>query len=217
MFKNKKRVFLEALILTVIIFIFGMLVGSSFEKNKLDEIDQYYASSEVLFMDLFALNNMINSNTACNVLVDSDVGLADNIYGEAFLLEKYDGAGKVTNGLKLVHKKYDMLRTLLWMNTMDISKKCSNQFDTVVYLYQYDTKNLAEKATQKVWERVLFDLKQQKGNDIILIPIAVNNGLVSLDSLIKEFNIENYPVVIINEKYVVDKLDSVDDLEKYLN
>ena len=217
MLQNRKRVFWEALLLTLIIFILGMLIGASFERGKLDEIEHYYTKSEILFMDLFALNDRINSGESCDVLIDSNIQLADNIYEEAFVLEKYEDAGKITEGLKLAHKKYDMLRTFLWMNTMDISKKCKGKFSTFVYLYEYDTDDLAVKATQDVWARILFDLKQEKGNEIVLIPIAVNSDLVSLDNLLKNFEISRYPVVIINEEYVIDEVSSVEDLKKYLD
>lgn len=217
MLKNKKRVFWEALLLTLIIFILGMLIGASFERGKLDEIEQYYTKSEILFMDLFALNERIDSDDTCEVLIDSNIQLADNIYAEAFVLEKYEDAGKITEGLKLAHRKYDMLRTYLWINTMDISEKCKGEFDSVVYLYEYDSDDLAVKATQNVWARVLFDLKQEKGNSIILIPIAVNSDLVSLDALLEDFEISRYPVVIINEEHVIEEISSVEDLKIYLD
>jgi len=217
MLRNKKRVFWEALLLTLIIFILGMLIGASFERGKLDEIEQYYTKSEILFMDLFALNERIDSDETCEVLIESNIQLADNIYEEAFLLEKYEEAGKVTEGLRLAHRKYDMLRTYLWMNTIDISEKCKGEFSSVVYLYEYDSDDLAVKATQNVWARVLFDLKQEKGSEIVLIPIAVNSNLVSLDALVKDFEISRYPVVIIDEEHVIEEVSSVEDLKGYLD
>ena len=216
MLQNKKRVFWEALLLTLIIFILGMLIGSGFERGKLDEVEQSYTQSEILFMDLFALNERIDSDHSCEILIDSNMQLADNIYKEAFVLEKYEDAGKITEGLKLAHRKYDMLRTYLWMNTIDISEKCKGEFHTVVYLYEYDTNDLAVKATQTVWSRVLFNLKQEEGNNIVLIPLAVDSNLVSLDALIKDFEISRYPVVIIDQEYVLEEINSVEDLKKYL-
>lgn len=215
--KNKKRVFWEALLLTIIIFVFGMIIGAGFERGKLDEIDRYYTKSEILFMDMFALNDRIDSGETCEVLIDSNIQLADKIYEEAYLLEKYEEAGKVTEGLKLAHRKYDMLRTYLWMNTIEISGKCTGDFHTVVYLYEYDPKDLTIKATQNVWARILFDLKQEQGNNIVLIPIAINSNLVSLDVLVEDFDISKYPVVVIDEKHVVSELESVGDLKIYLS
>ena len=214
--QNKKRVFWEALLLTIIIFIFGMLIGANFERENLDNIEQFYAKSEVLFMDMFALNERINSEDSCEVLIDSNIQLANNIYEEAYALEKYESAGKITEGLKIAHRKYDMLRTFLWINSIDISEKCSGDFNTVVYLYEYQTKDLAVKATQNVWSKIIFDLKQEYGNSIVLIPIAVDSNLVSLDALLENFEISKYPTVIINEKNVISELNSVEDLSKYL-
>ncbi|MCK5624406.1 hypothetical protein KAI04_01025 [Candidatus Pacearchaeota archaeon] len=215
--QNKKRVFWEALILTLIIFILGMLIGAGFERGKLDEVEQYYTRSEILFMDILALNERIDSNEVCEVLMDSNLKLADNIYAEAFTLEKYEEAGKITEGLKLAHRKYDMLRTYLWINTIDISEKCKGEFNSVVYLYEYDPEDLVIKATQNVWSKVLFDLKQEQGNEIILIPIAVNSNLVSLDALLKDFEISKYPAVIIDQEHVVEEVTSVEDLKIYLD
>ena len=195
-----------------------MLIGAAFERNKLDEVEQYYAKSEVLFMDLYALNDRIDSQAeTCGVLINTTIELADNIYEEAFLLEKYDNSGKITEGLRIVHRKYDMLRTLLWMNSIKISEKCKGDFNAVVYLYEYDSKDLAKKATQNVWGRLLFDLKQEKGNKILLIPIAVNSDLISLDALIEPFGIRKIPAVVIDETYVIEELSSVEDLKIYLD
>jgi len=217
MLQNKKRVFWEALLLTLIIFILGMLIGSGFERGKLDEVEQSYTQSEILFMDLFALNERIDSDHSCEILIDSNMQLADNIYKEAFVLEKYEDAGKITEGLKLAHRKYDMLRTYLWMNTIDIFDKCKGEFHTVVYLYEYNAEDLAVKATQTVWSRVLFNLKQEEGSNIVLIPLAVDSNLVSLDALLEDFEISRYPVVIIDQEYVLEEVNSVEDLKKYLD
>jgi len=67
------------------------------------------------------------------------------------------------------------LRTLLWINLIDIPDKCKKDVSVVVYLYEYKTEDLTEKATNRVWSKILFDLKQEMGNKIILIPIAVDS------------------------------------------
>jgi len=40
---------------------------------------------------------------------------------------------------------------------------------------------------------------------------------VSLDTLLGDFEISKYPVVIINEEFVVEELSSVEDLEVHLD
>lgn len=217
MLKSRKHVFWEAFFVTVVIFIFGILLGVAFEASKLDEVNRYYAQSEISLMDVIALNKIIESeNPECSVLIKENVDFADRIYGEAGLLEKYEDSGKITEGMKLAHKKYDLLRTFLWMSSTKSVEKCGDDFDLVVYLYEYETKDLVEKATNAVWSRVLFGLKSERGGRIILIPIAVDSDLVSLNALISKYEISDFPVVIINNKVVVEELTSVEEIKRYL-
>jgi hypothetical protein len=218
MLNNKKRVFWEALFLTVVVFLFGLLIGVAYESSKSSEINKYYATSEISLMDIFVMNSMINLNSKdCEVLTNANIEFADKIYNEASLLERYESSGKVTEEMKLVHKRYDILRTFLWINTMKTTERCEKKYSTVVYLYEYFSDDLTQKAEQNVWSKILSDLKQKEGSNILLIPIAEDSGLTSLDSLLSGFNITDYPVVIINEKDIIYELSSVEELDKYIN
>jgi len=218
MLKSSKHVFWEALLITVVVFFFGLLIGIAYEGSRLDEVNQYYAVSEISLMDAFVLgSNTDLGNVSCSALIDSNIKFADRIYEEARILEQYEAAGKVTDSLKLAHKKYDLMRTFLWANSIRTLEKCGNDFDVIVYAYEYETRDLAKKATQNVWSKILYDLKQERGESIILIPIAVDSNLASLDSLLDGFNITQFPVVIINNKIVLSEVTSVSELENYLD
>ena len=56
---------------------------------------------------------------------------------------------------------------------------------------------------QSVWSKILVDLKNQEGDNIILIPIAVDSEISSLNLITHNFNITNYPVLIIDEKHLI--------------
>jgi len=215
---NPKNVFWEALFLTVVIFVFGLLLGVAFEGSRLDRVNEYYAKSEISLMDVLALNSLIDLGDAdCKELILANIKFADRVYEEASLLEKYDGFGKITSNLKLAHQKYDLLRTFLWINSLKTIEKCEEDFSFIVYLYEYKSEDLTRRATQDVWANILFDLKKEKGDEIILIPIAVNSNLTSLNSLIEKFEISEFPTVIINNKYIVKELSSIEDIKKYIN
>lgn len=218
MLKSRKHVFWEALLVTVVVFVFGILIGVSFEGSRLDKINDYYAISEISLMDIFALNYVLEiEDVECGDLVEANINFADRIYEEALLLERYTGAGKLGDGLDIAHRKYDLMRTLLWSNSIKVMDKCESDFSTIVYLYEFKTEDLAKKATQNVWSRLLSDLKEEKGNEIILIPIAVDTNIASLDALSGNLNISSYPVVIIDNEHVVSELTTVNDLKKYLD
>jgi len=219
MLKNPKHAFWQAFFLVVVVFIFGLFIGIAFEGNKVNEINDYYVLSEISLMDAFTLNSLVVSDldyANCDILIGSHLEFADRIYEEAYLLEQYEDSGKITDGFRLAHKKYDLLRTLLWINLMKMPEECKESLSTVVYLYEYETDDLVQKATQKVWSKVLFDLKQEKGKGVILIPIAADSDLTSLNSLLDKFEISEFPIIVINEKKIINELSSVEDLEMYL-
>ena len=214
---NQKSAFWEALIITIFVFGIGIMIGISYEGNKLEEINNYYALSEISMVDSLALNSLSDTGIAtCSSLTNSSLVFADRIYEEAFLLEKFEESGKFSDSLKISHRKYDLLRTLLWTNLIKISEKCPEAPDVVVYLYEYNTEDLAKKATNLVWSRILFDLKQEEGNKIVLIPIAADSNLASLDSIKQRYGINHYPTVVINQKQIITQITSVDDLKIYL-
>ena len=136
---------------------------------------------------------------------------------QAFLLEKYEDSGKVTQSMELAHKKYDILRTFLWINNIKLLEKCKKKYSTVVYLYEYKPEDLTQRAVQNVWSKILLDFKHEKGSEVLLIPIAIDSGLTSLNSLIDKFEISEYPVVIIDEKEILYELNSVEDLRGVLD
>jgi len=212
----KKYVFLQALFLTIVMFLIGMYVGIAFEQNQFDEMEGYYLKSEISLMDIVALNNLVmNKNISCEVLKEASFNYADKIYEEATLLEDYEKSGKISEKMTEVHKKYDLLRTILWMNVIKTRERCKTDFNSVVYLYNYSVKDLTLKAEQSFLSKVLYKLKKDNPDKVILIPIAVDGNFVSLESLKSEWNITEYPVVIINDKQLVYDINSSSNLEKY--
>ncbi len=219
--QNSKKAFWQAFILTIIVFVVGIFLGIVYEGNNLDKMNDYYVQSEIFLLDSLALNKVteieINNNSInCESLIRENIKFADRIYLEARSLEKYEESNKLTDSLKNLHKKYDILRTILWTNTLNIPNKCENNVSTIVYLYERNTEDLKKKATNNVFSKILFEIKEEKGGEIILIPISVDNNLASLNLLISEFNISEYPVLIIDNNNVISEVKSTNEIKKYI-
>ncbi len=199
-------------------FLIGMYIGIIFEDKNLSNAESFFSQSEISLMDIVALNDLLESESvSCEILKESNFKFADKIYEEALLLDDYEKAERITNDFLFVHRKYDLLRTFLWMNAIKVKEKCGDDFSTVVYLYDYEVDDLAIKARQKVWSKVLFELKQQESENVLLIPIARSDDFVSLGALVEQFNITQSPVVIINEEHVIYNITSSGELRQYLN
>jgi len=205
--KSRKHVFWEALFVTILVFAVGLFLGMMIETNNSNKISQMYLKSEIGLVDGMAITILSEDfNYDCEVIKKNNIKFADRIYEEAIVLEDYENAGILTDNLKFLHKKYDLLRTLLWMSNQDSLQRCEN-YDLVVYLYEYDTEDNEKKATQNVWSKILYDLKVENP-DILLLPIASDQNLTSLDFLAEQYVVEDYPALIVNNEYVLYDLES---------
>ncbi len=214
--KSKKHVFWEAFLVTIVVFFLGLLIGFALESSRVDEIENYYSESEISLMDMLAFNNLLDNQINCGDLIKANIDFADKIYLEAQVLEDYEDSGKLSESIKISHRKYDLLRTFLWINSIKSLEKCQNNVDVVVYLYEYDTQDLTKIAEQKVWSKVLGDLKSERGDKLILIPIAINTDIITLETMVADFGVLKFPLVIINNNDFIDDISSVEDLEGYL-
>lgn len=215
MLRNKKHVFWQAFFITILFFSLGLVLGVYLEQLRTDKVNVAFYNSEASLYDSFALGQLFrDSSFSCNSLKDISVSFADKIYLEAKNLEQLDDSNKLTDSLKAVHKKYDLLRTLLWINILSAKENCTN-LNTIVYFYEYSSDDVSIKAEQVVWGKILKDLKNELGNEVILIPIAVDQDITSLDFLIEKYKIDKFPAVMINEEIVLYGHETVEYLAKY--
>jgi len=207
MLKSRKHVFWEALIVTIFVFLVGFLVGIYIEQSNFNKLNDYSTLSEVSLMDGIALVELSKENFSCEILREKNIEFADKVFEEAKLLEEYEESGKLTESIKILHKKYDMLRTLAWISNSNAIDKCQN-YDLIVYLYEYNPEGVNKKAAQSVWSRKLLDYKNENPNSVLL-PISANQEITSLKILIEKYGVEKIPSVIINNERVIYEYDDL--------
>ncbi len=216
MLKSKKHVFWEALTITVAIFLIGLFLGMLIETSNSSKISNLYLQSEISLTDAMATSRLTEEfEFDCDAIKQSNINFADRIYQEARLLEKYEESGRLTDNLILLHKKYDLLRTILWTSNQNSLERCNN-YNLVVYLYEYESEDVTKKATQNVWSKIILDVKNQN-DDILLLPIAADQNLTSLDLLINEHGITQFPSLVINNNQVLYTLENTASIEQFLN
>ncbi|MBT4135562.1 hypothetical protein HOD75_03225 [archaeon] len=213
--KGNKHAFWQALLIALLIFWLGILIGVFFENYRIENLEEVYFDSQTGLLDFELTSEIIyNSNLDCTTLNEKSVYFADNIYKEAIKLEKYDDSNKITKELITLHRRYDLLRTLLWNGIIENKRNCNESINTVVYLYQYQDASINKKGLQGAMSSHLIDLKEKYQDDIILIPIAVDTNVESLNILREIYDLDNFPVIIVNEKTKFETLDSLKDIEK---
>jgi hypothetical protein len=206
---DNKNVFWEALVIAIFLFGIGIVVGFLIEDGRTNQINNMYQDSELNLIEITLQSDIISTSSSdCDSLVKNNINFGDRIYEYAKLLEKYQSSAKLTDTLLKEHKKYDLLRIRFWLNSIKIKEKCGNSFHTVVYFYDYNIEDITITAKQGVFSEYLKELKDREGNKIMLIPIAKNMDIDSLNLLIDKYNISD-TFVLVDEKLAISDVNNL--------
>lgn len=198
---NQKSVFWQALILSVLVFSVGVTLGFFLESSRADKIGELYSIAETEFLDVRLQSEIYdNSIINCDTAVEENINFGDRIYQEARTLDKYEEAQRISDSLIQQHKKYDLLRLSFLINSIKIKNYCKAGYDTILYLYKYSQPTIEEKARQRVISQMLSEIKEEKGSELLLIPIAGDLDLGSIEVMKNNYGARDLPTIIINGK-----------------
>lgn len=213
--RSDKHVFWEALVITLFIFGCGILLGVFIENSRAGDIQDLYDKSEVNYLDVKLQSEIYSlQDLDCELAIQENIEYGDRIYQDALVLQRYEDAGRITDSLIQEHRKYDLLRTMFWLNSIKIKERCSG-FHSVVYLYEYNLEDIEKRSEQEIFSRFLADLKDEYEDEIVLIPIAYNLDLTSVDLMRESYDIEGTSI-IVDEDLVVSSVDELDKIREYL-
>ena len=216
---NRFRIFVESFFIALVIFLIGFSIGFYFESFRTSSIIKNYNENEIHLLD-FKLQNyyyQIMGKNFCDAAIQQNFKFADEIYNEGLKLERYEEANQLSDEILTEKKKYVLLKTELWLNTILLRKKCNRHFDTIVYFYSSDPSNTLKVAQQKMISNILKEIKHKRGNSIVLIPIAGDLNLGIIDLQMKSYNVTSLPSILINEKTVMEGFHSEKEIEKLLD
>ncbi len=216
---SRHKIFIETLILTILILLIGFLIGFYVESARNERLTNDYKWFEIEALDLKLQNYYYQTLDAsdCKTAIEENLRFADDIYNEGITLQRYEDAGELLEDSILLEKKrYILLKTELWLNSILLKEKCNNPFHTVTYIYtQYPSETI--EAQQAAIANILRKIKEEKGNDVILLPIAGDIGLNSVDIQLRRFNNPELPVIIIDEKIILSGFSSEEEIKKHLD
>ncbi|MFC1682068.1 hypothetical protein ACFL0X_00440 [Nanoarchaeota archaeon] len=218
MVKNQKWTFLYALIITILVFNFGIFMGYMLESNRIDEIKDWSFEAEMQILDQRIQRDAFDVvGLDCEIMIQENINFADRIFEEAQKISRYEDANRIGSEIRSQHKKYDLLRTLFWVNSIRIKQQCNSDYHNLVYFYKYNDPDLSQKAEQRFFSKLLGDVKERYGSNVMLIPIAGDNDLLSIELLMNKYNIDELPTILIDEDIKLTEVESFEDIEKYIN
>lgn len=212
---GSKRAFWQAFIFTAIIFGIGLMIGFFFEVSRANSAENVVSDAEISLLDEQLRNRAATElNLSCDAAVESMFQFADSIYNDASALEQQDASTQFSNRFASLHRRYDLLRTILWIEGISLKNRCGNSFHTVVYLYTYKPREVEARAQQSFYSRLLLDLKYAHPEEILLIPIATNTNLGSVDLILQRYNISHMPAIIVDENVSITNIATLEELER---
>jgi hypothetical protein len=215
---NQKYFFLFALIITLLVFNLGIFMGYMLENSRVAKINQLSLDSQMELLDQMTQKNAINLlNPDCKTLIEENTKFGDKIFREAQQISKYEEANELGKEIITQHKRFDLLRALFWMNSIEIKQKCNSDYHNVIYFYQYNSPSIEQKSKQAFFSNILAEIKEAQGSNMMLIPISADNDITSINLLISKYNITEFPSVLIDEKVLITEINSSSEIEKYLN
>ncbi len=219
MFKSQKNAFWQALVITLFIFGIGVFVGILLENSRIGNINEVFYESEIDLLDIRLQNEIYSRGEFnCELAVQENIKFADKIYEEGKILEKYEEASRLNpEKLNVQHKKLDILRAMLLLNSLEIKEACNSSYYNVIYFYRLNNPRLDLKPKQEVFSRLLGQLKEKYGDEILLIPMAADNEISSINILLDRYDVglEDLPIIIIDEEVRITELQNIEKLEKY--
>ena len=216
---EKQKIFFDVLVLAVLFMSIGFFAGFFTEVYRTGKVVENYKDNEIQALDLKLQNYyyQIMSKESCDAALTQNFIFADKLYSEGLKIEKYEEANQITADILLEKKRYVLLKTELWLNTILLKEKCNKELNTIVYFYSHDPPSNSVVATQKIISNVLRDVKDQKGNSVVLLPIAADMDLEIVNLQRKIYNITELPSILINEDVKLEGYSSEKEILSYLN
>ena len=214
----KYKAFVETLILTLLILLIGFFAGYFAESYRVNKVIENYKEFEIDVTDLRLQNYyfQIMNSASCEKAIKQNFIFADNIYQQGLMIEKYEQANELSEDILREKKKNILLKTELWLNSILLKEKCDIPFHTIVYVYSQEGNDI-KKAEQDAISNTLRRLKEERGNEVILLPIAGNMGLDIVYMQLQVYDVTYLPSIIIDEKYVLEGFHEIEEIKGYLD
>lgn len=214
------NVFLKTAAITVFVFSLGLGMGLWLDLARQADVERSLIDTSIEISDVFTLDllyrTFINGSSFCEAAVRSNLEFNQRIYQEGIELDRLETINKLGPDVLSKKRRYALLQMQFWLNAIQIKNRCNADYDNVVYMYNYED-TPQEKIDQAVQSNVLTDLKNKCGNRVMLIPIPIDIGIASIDTVKYHYNIEKVPTVLINEEVLLQGVQRLGTLESYVS
>lgn len=194
---NKNKYALVA-IMTIIIFILGLLLGLVINEYKIEYMERIAKEQEVEFSSLqfqYLYLDTLKDYERCSVVSKT---LENNLKTLAPILEeleRHEQIGDIEDPSYITLKRKYILANLRYWLLAQVSKEsCNNDIITIFYFYTPECKNCHNQGF------TLTHLKQIFGDRLLIYPIDSSFDKEPMITILNaKYNITEYPTLVIEE------------------
>lgn len=210
------------LIVTIIIFTLGVLIGAQFEQFRIEKIQESFSQettryqeiqSEIEYINFLLENEEINISS-CTTLKNSFLTSVEKLDDSVFAIENYESSATFRlDDYDSLKNQYFNLQVRYYTLSQNINIVCPNSFNTILYFYAE-----AEECPECEDQGVILDhIKKKYTDDVMIFSFNTQRGVNIIDLLTLNNNIETYqtPVLIVNQNIRLN-FSSINDIEKEL-
>jgi len=213
----KRQFYLTAAILTLTIFLAGILIGWYLDTKRIEYISKEYENLELDLRSLILENNFFQTFNNPDLYCESSFERLPKIMKEVDKLGNRLESFERINQFNLeeferLKKNYILLNIDLWLRLVKLKQQCNYSIHTILYFYP--EKECLDCSAQSL---VLTYWKEKMPNSVMVFPIDGDLDFPLIKILKTKFNITTYPSLVIDEKYVVKGFISKEELGKYFS
>lgn len=205
----KKQLFLSTLLLLVIAFVIGIIVGNSFGNSELTEANRFIRQSELTTESYLLEQELLKGfNQSCDVAQTRLAALSSELWQLGKILgtetAKQDLGEENYHFLKL---KYHLMQIKTYLLYYTLNKDC--ELETPVVLFYYKQNDVASKEQGNILDELVekYDIK------VFAIELDYSKELKFLEI---NYGIESAPSLVINHKAKKSGLTSYADVKQIL-
>jgi len=213
----QKDVFWKAGVITVVVFLLGVGLGYTLELNRISDIRDDYKVIELEWADakLQSLYYQFLNPESCDAAIRENLRFSDRAYEQGLKLDRYENANQLSSEMEYEKKRYALLKVEFWINSVNLKKMCNADYMNLLYFYSNDP-SIPMKSEQDTQSVILKELKNEKGNKLMLIPLPVDMDIATINVIKDTYNITITPTLIIDSNIKLEGVQDLETIKKYI-
>lgn len=191
-------IYLIALVMSIIIFTTGLLVGNALNESKQESI-----SKDLAYLD--EARNLQETNMLlldaleekrCELLSGYIEMIIPELETFGERVNRYESSSDSKRfgeeEYRALKNKYMLLLIKYWTLIKSYEKDCKSPIDDIIYFYSN------EKCDDCTSQGIILDSIKKNNPDIMIFSLEGDSNLSSVKILAKTYNVTEYPYIVIN-------------------